>query len=226
MGQVKQVLAERDARLSRYHLVAETNEGEQQATHAFFFRSPNHLRAVMLAPVQFEWNFDGKQLRKLDNATKTLTTFEMKLPPTKAAAFLHATFSPFVLEGFRTPLLPAKGVWARRVVHPQAPQAVELRIEPGEGVTVTYVLRWPTGDFIERRSHSSTGSRALTVEDEQCDVRLKLCVPKVVVDSTDAIERARVRLTQIELNLEVPADDFAPALPTGWKGEARQLVEE
>ena len=226
LSQVKQALADRDARLRSYHLVAVTKEGEAQATHAFFFRSPNQLRAVVAAPTPLEWSFDGTRLYQLQSEAKTFSTFELKLPPAKASIFLHSTFSPFVPEGFRAPLMPAKGVSATRVTHPMGPEAVELKLSPGEGVTVTWVLRWPTADFLERRTQAGAGTGELKVEAEHCDAALKLCVPRRAAQFVDGQRQVTTELTTLELNLELPAEAFTPAVPAGWTRETRQVVED
>jgi outer membrane lipoprotein-sorting protein len=226
LSQVKQALADRDARLGSYHLVAETTEGEEHVTHGFFFRSPNKMRAVVSSAPQFEWSFDGKRLYRLHPGTKSFETFELKLPQEKAAMYLHHLFSAFVLEGFRTPLMPMKGVTATLVSHPKGPQAVELKLEPGEGVSVTYVLRWPSADFLERRGQSDAGTSALKIEDEHCDDTLKLCVPKRAEEYVDGKRVLTIQLTAVELNVEVPADDFAPQVPPGWTAQTRQVVDE
>ena len=222
LSQVKQALAERDARLGSYHLAGVTTEGAEQVTYEFFFRGPNKMRAAMLTPQRFAWSFDGQRLVRAIDATKKFETFELKLPDDKAKLFLHATFSPFVLEGFRAPLMPLKGVTAAR----QGPDAVALRLEPGDGVTVTYVLRWPGADFLERRASSDGGTDLLKIEEELCDAALKLCVPRLAVEYVDGQKRVATRLTAIELNVELPADGFAPVAPDGWTRETRSVVEE
>lgn len=226
MSQVKQALADRDARLSSYHVVGETMDGAEQVKHAFFFRSPNKMRAVLSRPPAFEWSFDGTRLYRLQSAERMFSTYELKLPQDKAAIFLHSTFSPFVLEGFRTPLMPMKGVTATKVAHPRGPEAVELTLEPGEGVKVTYVLRWPGADFLERRSEADAGTSELKVDEDQCDEKLKLCVPKRAGEYFNGKRLLDIRLTTVELNVDLPVEMFAPAVPEGWATETRQVVEE
>ncbi len=225
MSEVRATLADRDARLSSYHGVAQTTQGADEVSHEFFFRSPNKMRAVMRTAPGFEWSFDGARLYQLLNETKSFTAFELKLPADKAAIFLHSTFAPFVLEGFRAPLMPLKGVTATRVTHPRGPEAVELRLEPGEGVSVTYVLRWPSADFLERRSRTSVGTSALKVTEEHCEEKLKLCVPKGATQYVDEQAVATIRLTAVELNVDLPAEAFSPGAPSGWTSQSRQLVE-
>ena len=65
----------------------------------------------------------------------------------------------------------------------------------------------------------------LTVEEELCDEKLKLCVPKVTSEALDGKLQLRTRLTTIELNAGVPADDFNPRAPDGWTTETHEVVE-
>ena len=223
---MKQALAERDARLSSYRFEAKTQQGAEQATHAFFFRSPNRLRAHLQTPVELQWSFDGQRLFKLAGAQQTHTTLELKLPKDQAAVFLNATFSPFVREGFRTPLMPSKGVSATRVTHPRASDAVELKVEPGEGVTVTYVLRLPSADFLERRMRSPSAQGRLEVLEEHCDPALKLCVPRKLVEAVDGAALLTVELTALALNEALAAEDFTLPVPEGWVADVRQVVAQ
>ncbi len=219
LAQVRQTLAERDAKLSSYHLVVESKDGADVAKHAFFFRSPNKMRALLLEPTPLEFSFDGKRIYRLVPASRELTTIELApKEPARATMALHAMFAPFVIEGFRSPLMPLKGVSASR-----HGETVELKVEPGEGVTVTYVLRWPSADFLERRSQTPTGSSVLEVEEEHCDAALKLCVPKRAVERADGAQRLEVTLTTLELNPDIPLEDFTPHAPAGWTQKLQRL---
>ncbi len=225
LSQVRQTLAERQRRLSSYHLAGESKEADAVASHAFFFRAPNKMRGLVLHPAQLEWVWDGAQLARLEPMQKRFSTFPMKLPADKAAMFLTTTFAPFVNEGFRTPLMPGKGVKAVRVKHPHGPEAVELTVELGPQLTLTYLLRWPTGDFLGRRTQNSAQRSELTVEEELCDAALKLCVPRVTSQTLDGKLQLTTRLSTIELNAGVPADDFSPKPPEGWTTEVHEVVE-
>jgi outer membrane lipoprotein-sorting protein len=226
LSEVKQALARRDAKLTSYHFVTLTAEGDKRSAHAFSFRSPNKMRAVTQSPVPFEWTFDGKQLYTLLPATKTFTTHTLNLPADQASIFLHTTFAPFVREGFRTPLMPMKGVTATRVAHPNGPEAVELKLEPGEGVTVTYVLRWPGADFLERRTVGPEGTSVLKVEAEHCEAKLALCVPRSMAELFNGQPRWTKELSEIALNVELPTDDFVPQVPAGWTAQTEQVLPE
>ena len=225
ISEVRRTLTERERRLNSYHLAGESKEGDAVATHAFFFRSPNKMRGVVMHPAHLEWSFDGTQLVKLESSQKRFSTFELKLPAEKAAMFLTTTFAPFVTDGFRTPLMPSKGVKATNVKHVQGPDAVELKVELAPQMTVTYVLRWPTADFLGRRTEANGQVSELKMEEELCDKKLKLCVPKVTSEFLDGKLLLTTRLTTIELNVEVPADDFSPRPPEGWAAETHQVVE-
>jgi hypothetical protein len=226
LSEVRRGLTEREQRLTSYHLAGESREGEHVATHAFFFRAPNKMHGVVMHPAHLEWSWDGAHLVKLEFGQKRLSRFELKLPAEKSAMFLTSTFAPFVNEGFRTPLMPSRGVRATKVSHPKGPDAVKLEVEISPQLKLTYVLRWPTGDFLSRRSEGEGHVSELTVEEEACDEKLKLCVPRVTVQTIDGHQELRTRLTTIELNADVPADDFAPPkLPEGWTEETHDVVE-
>ena len=225
LSEVRQVLAERQRRLSSYHLAGESTEGDAVATHAFFFRAPNKMRGIVIHPAHLEWSWDGEHLSHLEFGAKKFSSFAMKLPADKAAMFLTTTFAPFVNEGFRTPLMPSKGVKATKLKHPKGPDALALEVELGPKLTTTYFLRWPTGDFLGRRTSNDGQLSELTVEEELCDEKLKLCVPKVTSETLDGKVQLRTRLTTIELNVDVPAADFNPRAPDGWSTETHEVVE-
>lgn len=226
LSAVKQALADRDAMLTGYELKAQVTDGEQRARHTFYFRSPNRMRVVITEPAPLQWVFDGARLHKLEPDAKAFRTYELQVSQQKAATFLHSMFSPFVLEGFRTPLMPMKGVTATEVAHPKGPRAVELRVTPGDGVTVTYVLRWPGADFLERRTQTATGRSELKVEDEQCFDKPKLCVPKRAVEVVDGKLHLTTQVSAIALNPELAADVFAPPVPEGWTLTTQTVVED
>ena len=102
---------------------------------------------------------------------------------------------------------------------------MELRVEAAPGMTVTYVLRWPTGDFLARRAEANGSMNELEVVEELCDERLRLCVPKASRESLDGKAQVSIRLTTVELDVDVPADDFSPRPPEGWATQTRQVVE-
>ena len=119
---------------------------------------------------------------------------------------------PFAPEGFRTPLLPTTGV---EVSAAGAPGEVNVSVAPGQGVSVWYRLRWPSGDFLEKRTVSSGKERRLTVLDEKCDAQLKLCVPVKLEEHLVGEDGGRELLgkttvTEVELNLALPQDFFSP----------------
>ena len=219
LSEVRRTLADRERRLNTYHLAGESKEGDAVATHAFFFRAPNKMRGVVMHPAHLEWTWDGAHLAKLEFGSKTFSNFPITLPPEKAAMFLTTTFAPFVSEGFRTPLMPSKGVTATMLK-----DEVELKVVNPQ-LRLTYRLRWPTGDFLGKRTESDGQVSELTVDEEQCDEKLKLCVPKVTSQRLDGKLQLSTRLTRIELNVDVPADDFTPRPPQGWTEETHPVVE-
>ena len=229
VSEMKQVLSERDKRLASYHLAATSKEGEAAASHELFYRAPNRSRGVMLAPEALTVAFDGTKLYRLTPAAKKLEVFELKLPVDKASFFLASTFTPFVPEGFRAPLLPQKGVTAKKVAHPKGPDAVELTVatrdEAAGDISVTYVPRFPTGDFLGKRTTAGGRTAETVVDEEHCDTALKLCVPKALRSLEDGKVVHSTTLTTVELNPELPNDSFTLVAPEGFATEPHEVVE-
>ncbi len=227
-SEARRALAERDKRLTSYLVEVSTTQGDQTATHTFVARG-NRVKGSLLTPTPMTLAFDGTRFFKLSPAEKKLEAFELKLPAEKAALFLTTQFSPFVPEGYRTPLLPSKGVTATKVPHPKGPEAFELVVstpdEAGKPITVTYVLRFPGGDFLSKKTQAGGVTSELVVEAEHCDVKLSLCVPKVVVQRENGAELGRTTFTRIELSPEVPNDAFSLTAPEGYTFEKHELVE-
>ncbi len=211
----RRALAERERRLTAFRLEVETTQGDAVARHEVAFKSPNKSRGRVTAPHDVELAFDGQALVKLAHAEQRYEVVALDLPPAERALFLASTFMPFVPEGYRAPLLPSQ-VEARRLAHARAPEAVELRITPEPGVTVTYLLRLPAGDFLEKRTEAGGSVKVLSVTAEQCDERLKLCVPTALAESLDGAPLGTTRVTRVELNPELPQAHFSPKAPAGY----------
>lgn len=221
-AEAKQALAERERRLTSFRLEVETTQGDAVARHEVAFRSPNKSRGRMTAPQALELAFDGQTLVRLSPAETTYEVIDVALPPAERAFFLASTFMPFVPEGYRSPLLPTK-VAAREVTHPKGPRAVELTVTPEPDVEVTYVLRMPSADFLEKRTRAGESRKALRVTTEQCDEALKLCVPTGLEETVDGQPLGITRVTRVELNAALPQDVFAPKAPEGWTVRKQQL---
>lgn len=230
VGDVKQALAEREKRLASYHLVVDSTQGDQKAHHEFFYRSPNLSRGVASGGnLAVAVAFDGKTLYRLNDAEKKLEVIELQLPAVKSALLLATLFRPFAPDGYRTPLLPMKGVTAKLASHPQGPQAVELTVmaqdEDKGPLEVTYVLRWPSADFLAKRTRSGLHVGEVKVDTERCDETLKLCVPTKLTETRDGEVLGTTTLTTAELNPELAADAFTLALPEGYEKQARVMKE-
>jgi hypothetical protein len=216
LAEARRALAERDRRLTSFQLVVDTTEGDARAHHEFLFRSPNKSRGRLTAPRDLELAFDGTQLVTLSHAERRYEVVPLDLPPAERALALASAFLPFAPEGYRAPLLPVAGVEAKAVTRPGAPAAVELTVRPGDGVAVTYVLRLPAADFLEKRTSAEGRERVLRVEAEQCDAALALCVPTRLVERTGGRVLGTTEVTRAVLNPALPAELFAPKKPDGW----------
>lgn len=207
VSEVKRLITERDAKLRSYRIEVETTEGEHQARHSFAFRSPNKSRGHVFAPQEVEVAFDGAKLVRVLYPSKVVEPIPLDLAPAERAYFLASTFMPFAPEGFRAPLLPMSGVEAKRGGEVNV---VELRVKPAVDVEVTYVLRLPAVDFVEKRTKSGSEQRVLRVVKEQCDQALGLCVPVELEEMINGTPLGKTRVTKVELNVELPQEFFSP----------------
>ncbi len=206
----KRALAERERRLTSFKLVVDSTEGEQRAHHEFAFKSPNKSRGHMTVPQEVELAFDGARLVRVLYPAKVVEVVPLDLPPAQRAYFLASTFMPFAPEGYRAPLLPLSGVEAKQVSRPDAAEAVELTVRPGDGVTVRYVLRLPSGDFLEKRTVAEGKERVLKVLEEHCEAALGVCVPTKLVETMGEVVLGTTSVSDVELNPALPQEFFSP----------------
>lgn len=216
VAEAKKALAEREKRLTSFKLSVDSVEGKNRAHHEIAFRTPNKSRAHLLSPQDLELAFDGTTLVRLFAAEKKYEVVPLELPPAERAFALASQFMPFVPEGYRAPLLPLSGVEAKKVTRPDGSEAVELTVKPGSGVIVRYLLRLPAGDFLEKHTTADGQDRLLSVEKEQCDAKLALCVPLKLVERVGADVLGTTEVTSVTLNAELPQDFFSPKQPEGW----------
>lgn len=227
LSEVKQRLADRDARLTSYRLVGSVHDrGQPEVPFRFEFRAPHRMRGTLaLDGAERTFCFDGERLFELSTADRRLTTFELRLAPAQRAEVLNRTFAPFVPEGFRAPLLPLTGLAARKVAHPQGPEAVELTgsvsDETGQPVPVRTLLRWPSMDLLAKH----TGPVELRVDEEHCDPSLGLCVPRRLTRLERGGPVSTTTLSSVELGVALPGDRFRLAAPKSFEVVTRQLVE-
>jgi len=213
----RQRLSAREGRLTSYVLEGTAQEGSQTMAFQFAWRAPQKMLGTLGAPTPRTWAWDGTHLFERDDAARTFHTYQDNLTPERRVGVLTALFSPFAPEGFRAPLLPGEGVSARRATHPLAPEALELTVKPaGSDVEVTYVLRWPTMDFLAKRMRSGADTSELRVEEEQCEARLELCVPRKLTQWAGARQVAQTVITRVELSPTLPAETFTLTAPKGY----------
>ncbi len=230
LASVKQHLLARESRLGSYRFSGTVQDaGAEPIEFSFAHRAPQRMRGELHKPISRVFAWDGTQLAIQDDGQKRLTTFKDDLPPEKRAGFLTETFAPFTPEGFRVPLLLST-TRARRASHPRAPEAVELAVQVQDGsstgLEMTYVLRWPTLDFLGKRTRAADGSSAeVRVEEEHCEAQFKLCVPKRLTRWSGEQQVGTIQLTQVELNPALPNDSFTLTAPEGYDVQSRTLVE-
>lgn len=208
LSSARAALAAREQKLTSFRIDATSTEKNERARYTFSFAAPNLGRGRIEGPRDVEVAFDGKQLISIDHSAKTWT---VEPPP----PLLHAVFAPFAPEGFRPPLLPSRGVTAKKVRHARAQDAMELSVSPGDGITVTWTLRMPNGDFLEKQTVNGVHTDVLMVITETCNDQL--CVPTRLVESFDGATIGETKVTLVELNPKLALDTFTPAPPEGFQ---------
>jgi outer membrane lipoprotein-sorting protein len=228
LSHVKQGLADRDGKLVSYQLAGATRQQGQEAAFEFFYRFPNQMRGVLTQPLKKAFSFDGKSLYELSTDERRFTRFELKLTPQKSLMLLTQTFAPFAPEGYRAPLLLNEGVTATRGSHPKAPEAVELRVatrdEAGQPMSVVYVLRWPTLDFLAKKTELGGRTIEVRVDTEHCEEKLKMCFPKQLSQWEGKDLIASTHLATISLNAPITQESFTLTAPEGFESLQRELV--
>jgi hypothetical protein len=225
LSDAKQRLAARDGKLTSYVLAGTAREGTRTMDFQFAYRAPQRMLGTLGAPTSRTFAWDGEHLFERDDAARKFLTYDAGLSPEERAGVLTQLFTPFAPEGFRAPLLPGQGVSARRASHPRGPEAVELTVKPeGTDVEVTYVLRWPSMDFLGKRTRSGDATAELRVEEEQCEQALALCVPRRLTQWGGGQQVAETALTRVELNPTLPADTFTLSAPRGYDVERKTLA--
>ncbi|WP_426755321.1 hypothetical protein [Myxococcus sp. Y35] len=229
LPQVKAGLAEREAKLRSYRIAGTVQDtGLEAVSFGFDYRAPQRLRGTLGPPASRTFAWDGTRFFQQLDGEKQFIAFTSELPPAKLAGFLSETFHPFMPEGFRAPLLLSHAT-VRRATHPLAPQAVELlqKLEgEGQGLEMTYVLRWPQLDFLARRTRAPDGGETEErVEEEHCDAALSLCVPRRLGRWQGGRRVGETVLTRVELNAPLPNDGFTLTAPEGYDVQTRTLVE-
>jgi hypothetical protein len=215
LSQVKQTLVEREARLQAYSFHAQAKD----ASYAVAFRAP---RSTLLTLEAGALSFDGERFYERDDAARVFTTYAPELNAEQLALVWAQSFGARIPEGFRAPLLPPRGVTAQHVG-----DTVELTLrtrDEGKDVSVTSVLRWPGGDFLERRTDYGGAKGTLRMEREQCDAALKLCVPTQLSRWAGEQPLEQTVLTEVRLNDAPARDAFVLGAPKDFKQERSTLV--
>jgi hypothetical protein len=217
LAEVKSALADRERRLTSFRVEGVVREAGREAPFETAFRAPNRVRGALRAGSGRTLSFDGSKLYELDPQAKTLVTYE---PGRGAAVALTQLLGAFVPEGYRVPVIDLATATARKSSHPRGPEVVELssetRDEQNQSVRVTYLLRWPSGDFLEKRLTAYGRTMILRVEEEQCDQRLRLCVPRKIAQAYDGAPGAVTTLSRIELGAAIAIPEFTLAAPEGF----------
>ncbi len=227
--EVQSVLVERERKVHSYRIEGTVSEAGQTAAFRFAHRAPNRMLAELKGETPRTFAFDGERLMELSPKESRVQIFDLGGKPEEVAVQLHQIFQSFVPDGFRTPVIDWSKASARKVSHPLAPQALELSSEvqdPSGLVRAEYVLRWPSGDLVERRLVYGEQKMVMKIAREHCDDRLKLCVPSRLEQTVNGTPGAIVDLTSVELNATLPKDAFTPAVPEGWSVDRKPLLPQ
>lgn len=215
---VQRVLTERARRLTSLQLEVETTLPDEAVRSRFSLRAPDLVRAVRETDQGSTVAFDGERLYRLEPSTKTLEVTEPPRSPAQRARFLEEAFNGFAPDGYLLPALPTKGVTVMEVAHPLSPRAAAVTVRPrgGETSEVTYILRWPSGDFLSRRVAHDGALTEVSVAEERCDKALRLCVPMKLTERVAGIVGRVTRVTDVSFNPELPVEDFRLSAPEGY----------
>jgi outer membrane lipoprotein-sorting protein len=227
LSQAMTALTERDKRLFAYRLEGTQQVGDQQARFTFSYRAPNRMRGAITEPLAKQLAFDGQTLYELIPDQRALVTHDLRQSEEQAQLSLNQIFAAFIPDGYRAPLVVRHDLTARREPHPRAPEAVTLETvakdASGNPYRFRYMFRWPAMDFLEKRLEVEGGQRAsTTVEEEHCEPRLKLCVPKRLVVRPGEGPPLTIQLDRVVLNEAEPIEAFTLSPPPGYERRTAQ----
>jgi hypothetical protein len=157
--------------------------------------------------------FDGKYLAVVDDGTKTVLRQDLTLNEEQMLLTLHQVFSPFVCEGWRPPLLKAKGTTASRTG-----DVVTLTVPVGEGGVKEQVVRLKAdGSFIGKSTVAVDGTVLTSTEvlTSGIDRGTGLSFP-ISWAMVEGGSRGTIFLTATAINQGVPAARFATTVPAGY----------
>ncbi|MGI5860475.1 MAG: LolA family protein [Myxococcales bacterium] len=218
LSRLKAGLAAREKKVVSFQYEGTTVQGEERAEFAFAFRAPKKMRAELTSS-GLTFIFDGRQFTQWDSGSKLLQRIDLeKASPEAAALFLHQYLSPFVPEGWRTPLLGGKlgaGVTAEGKV-----QVSAVTGEGSEAIEVTYLFALPGFDFVGKTVREG-GS--VQVGRTHCEEALGLCFPILVVETAAGAPAARTELRNVVVNGPLAPEVFELEPPPGARVETRVL---
>ncbi|HCF58617.1 MAG TPA: hypothetical protein DFS52_11580 [Myxococcales bacterium] len=220
LSRLKAGLAAREKKLVSFGYEGTTVQGDERAEFAFAFRAPKKMRAELVTS-GLTFVFDGRQFTQWDPGSRLLQRIDLgKASPEAAALFLHQYFSPFVPEGWRTPLLGG------RLSASQTPEGqVRVSAVTGEGleaVEVTYLFAQPGFDFVGKTVREGGSAR---VERTHCEEALGLCFPIRVQETIAGAPAATTELRNVVVNGPLAPEVFELEPPPGARVETRRLDE-
>ena len=219
LKEVRERLAAREGKVQGYALTAEVHEGPHLAKYEFWFRAPNKMRGDITEPGSFTYAFDGRYLYQQSDERRAMLVAELDPSKESTAIALSQTFSPFAPEGLRAPLLKKDDVTATRVKHPKGPEAVKLEQRlrmDGLAYKLTYVLRWPSMDFLGKTLESKDGAVEVRVEEESCEQLPGLCFPRKLSEWREGRKASTTDIPDLDFSEVLPAEAFVLEAPRGF----------
>ena len=161
--------------------------------------------------------FDGKVLAVVDDVTKTVARHDLSANEEQLLLTLHETFSSFVCEGWRPPLLRPTTTNATVVG-----DTVELTVPiNAAGLQRSVVVVDTNGAFVGKRSvaDGEVIVASVTVTKSEVDAGTKLKFP-TVWEQLAGGQRAITTLTSWKVNSGIAAERFSTAIPAGYAAVA------
>ena len=161
--------------------------------------------------------FDGKVLAVIDDATKTVARHDLSGNEEQLLLTLHQTFSSFVCEGWRPPLLRPTTTVATVVG-----DTVELVVPiNAEGLLRSVVVVDNNGAFVSKRTvaDGEVVLTSTTVLASAIDAATTLKFPTSWAQ-VDGDQRATTTLSTWVVNGGIAAERFSTAIPAGFTAAA------
>ncbi len=158
--------------------------------------------------------FDGKVLASIDDVAKTITRTDLSTNEEQLLLTLHQVFSPFVIEGWRPPLLRPTGTQAAVVG-----DTVELSVPINSaGLLRSVVTLDRSGAFVGKKTvaDGEVVVAGATVTKSETDAATGLRFPTAWQQLEGGTVALTTTVTSWSVNQGIAAPRFSTAVPTGF----------